>query len=69
MISHLVYVNCDECGTPAEAVLGRAREARRAAHAEGFRRRGNLDLCEGCWRKEHGEVWDGLRGEWVKERA
>lgn len=31
MISKLTYVNCDECGAPAEAILGSAAEARMTA--------------------------------------
>lgn len=66
MISKLVYVNCDECGDPAEAVVGYAVHARQAARAQGYRRRGKRDLCERCWRHADGWRYDPANG-WVKD--
>jgi hypothetical protein len=68
MISRLVYVNCDECGDPAEAVLGRAKDARLAARVMGYQRRGNQDLCENCWRNADGWCYDRQQGKWKKDK-
>lgn len=47
MISRMVYVRCDECGTPAQ--LGDdADEARAIARNEGFIRENGKDLCKSC---------------------
>lgn len=61
MISRLVYVCCDRCGTPAsDGVVGDAKEARAIAKRQGFTRKphpdpamvGTIDLCPKCGEAE-----------------
>lgn len=65
MISTLVYVKCDKCGDPAEAVVGGAKEARIAARAQGFIYRGKEDICPNCQTRP-GYRWYYDVG-WVRE--
>lgn len=49
-ISHLVYVSCDVCGDPSQAVVGEAKDARAyACLYAGYRRIDGHDLCGRHW--------------------
>lgn len=57
-IRRMVYVACDECGSPAGGtgdMADDAKEARKLARQIGFVRKGNRDLCgayvHGCGAK------------------
>ena len=47
MISKACYVQCDECGDPAEVAVGGAKEAREFARQQGYLT-GRRDLCPRC---------------------
>lgn len=48
MISRACYVQCDQCGDPAEVSVEGAKLARQYARAQGYTYSGRLDLCPRC---------------------
>lgn len=53
-ISTLVYVMCDRCGDPAEAVPYGSKEARSVAKEEGWKRVKGKDVCPRCLDTDRG---------------
>lgn len=47
MISKACYVQCDECGDPAEIAVNGAKEARELAWQQGYLT-GKRDICPRC---------------------